>query len=127
MPKLMPVRAFSVTYIPQGVLRRAVGADISVLANRMKRHHVTIPTLAARTGIEAKKIQNLVFGEVSPINEKGLWTNTALKVARALKTEPEVIFSDAQDRIGAALAMPDAEMFPESMAGELFDRDSLLR
>lgn len=119
MPKIdFNTRAFS-SPIPKSLLQRLKGQNNSALIARVSQHHLTIPELAQKARISRSSAQNLLFGKTVPIDTQGNWTKAAIRIAKALKTEPEVVFAEVHDQIGSALAMPDETLFPRSLADEL--------
>jgi hypothetical protein len=119
MPKIdFNTRAFS-SPVPKSLLQQLKGMNNSTLIARVSQHHLTIPILAQKARISRSSVKNLLFGKAVPIDEQGNWTKAAIRVSRALKSEPEVLFAEVHDEIGSALAMPDETLFPRSLADEL--------
>jgi hypothetical protein len=111
-------RAFQ-SYVPKQALRAVAGEPSHSLYIRMRKHHADIGGLAAVTGLDVNRVKLTVLGEKPPISTRGCWTKEAVRIARALGTEPEIIFGEAFDSVGSALVHPDHSMLPEVLIDEL--------
>lgn len=112
------VQAFSGGFIPRSAITRSLGQPAKALQARMVKHRLSPQTLSVKAGVRLKTLSLLMSGEISPITTRGLWSKSAIKISRALLSEPEVIFPEALDRIGSALCNPDQEMLPLSLLSE---------
>ncbi len=98
--------------VPTAVLNRVRGDNARSLMGRMRRHNVTIESLAQKTGLPVAQIKDTVFGNKPPISTRGSWTKEALTIAGTFNVKPEVLFPSALGEIRSAMAMADLEMVP---------------
>jgi hypothetical protein len=73
------------------------------LSGRILRHKETLNTLARKTRLPVESIKRTVFGLKPPIDNEGLWTDEALRISRALRSEPEFLFGPVRDAIVAKI------------------------
>jgi hypothetical protein len=122
MPKIPFTTKVFHSRIPPTVLDRAKGLDSSGIINRINRHKLDLTKLSARTGVDRQVIWKLVIGDLSPLNTRGEWTGTAVKLAAVLLTEPEVLFAKTFDRVHSSLVMPEEEGLRETVIGEFYPK-----
>jgi hypothetical protein len=65
----------------------------------MREDGETIGSLAARTNLTLRQVQQTVFGRKPPISSGGYWTREAVSISQALGVDPQAVFSDVLTEI----------------------------